>query len=70
MARGCMLAPPFGFGWSLREGSMPALRGKSGHLKAARPVKAGDARLQGRVDGKCHRKQTARGNTGKGEKVG
>lgn len=34
-------------------------RGKSGHHKAARPVKAGDARLEGRVDGKCHRKQTA-----------
>ncbi len=64
-----MLAAPFGFGWSLGVGSMPARRGKSGHLKAARPVKAGDARLQGRVDGKCHRKDTAHGNMGKGEMV-
>ncbi len=42
--------------------------GKSGHLKAVRLVKARDARLQGRADGKCHRKHTAR--KGKGEKVG
>ncbi len=64
----------FGFGWSLGEGSMPAHRGKSGHPKAARLAKAGDARLQRRVDGKCHRKYTATvlrwSNRGKGEKVG
>lgn len=61
----------FGFGRPLSGGLLPG-RGKSGHHKAARPVKAGDARVQGRADGKCHRKQTAfppSGEEGKGEKV-
>ena len=60
-----MLGAPFGFGRSLR-GKLR--RGKSGHHKAARPLKGGAPRSQRRGDGQCHRKQTAR--KGKGEKVG